>query len=283
MAKAFSIASWNVEHFGATPKGKTKPTKPIDPIFDFLASQNADVVAVYEVVGSIIYDTISAKMPGYHFHITEGPQTQEILVGVKKKFSSFFSQKVTFKSGAAALRPGALLTLRIDGQNYPLLFLHLKSLSVPKGFGLRDDMIDRLIKLRKALNKHEAKTTGFAEANFVALGDLNTMGMNLTYNDKDISGVEEIERLRNRLAISSVSMELLDKNAPATYWPGSPSTYEPSDLDHVLAASHLEFKNFGGVSVDVRGWVDKGTDAQRNAWAKKFSDHALLYCEVQKV
>ena len=283
MAKAFSVASWNVKHFGATNKGQDKPKKPVGPIIDFLAEQEADVVAVYEVVGKVVFDEVVTRMPDYQFHITEGPQTQEILVGVKKAFTSFFTQKTEFKSGAALLRPGALLTLIVDGKNYPLLFLHLKSFSVPKGFGLRDDMTERAIKFRKVLNKADAAAGGTGLANFVFLGDLNTMGMNLTYSKKDVSGVEEIDRLRKRLAYRSVAMSILDKSQDATYWPGANSEYDSSDLDHVVAADHLDFKKFGNASVDVRGWVDEPTNAQKDAWRQKFSDHALLYFEVQKV
>ena len=283
MAKAFSVASWNVEHFGATNKGQDKPTKPVGPIIDFLAKQKADIVAVYEVVGKIVFDEIVKKMGDYQFHITEGPQTQEILVGVKKKFTSFFTQKTGFKSGAAMLRPGALLTLVIDGESYPLLFLHLKSLSVPKGFGLRDDMIERVIKFRKLLNKRDKESGGAGHANFIFLGDLNTMGMNLTYSSKDISGGEEIDRLEKRLAHKSVAMSILDKSHTATFWPGSKSSFAPGGLDHVVAADHLNFKKFGGFSVDVRGWVDEPTDAKKDSWTKSFSDHALLFFEVQKI
>ena len=86
MAKAFSVASWNVEHFGAKNKGQDMPKKPVRPIIDFLATQNAHVVAVYEVVGRVVFDAVVPKKPNYHFHITEGPQTQEILVGVNDIF-----------------------------------------------------------------------------------------------------------------------------------------------------------------------------------------------------
>lgn len=278
MAKAFSVASWNVEHFGAQDKNKVKPNKDIKPIIKFLADQQADVVAVYEVVGSIVYETIVAEMPDYHFHITEGPQTQEILVGAKKKFSSFFTQKLEFKSGQATLRPGALLTLNLDGSAYPLLFLHLKSLTVPKGFGLRDDMTERALKFRKTL---DSAAGGAEKSNYLFLGDLNTMGMKLTFNPKDVSGPEEIERLRQRAV--SKRMILAEKNRPATFWPGSNSTIPQSDLDHVVAARHLSFKKFGGADVDVRGWPSEPDDTSKDAWAAKFSDHALLYFEVQKV
>ena len=282
MAKAFSVASWNVQHFGATNKGKNKPTKPIGPIIDFLASDEADVAAVYEVVGKMVFDEMVTKMPGYQFHITEGPQSQEILIGVKKTLTSFFTQRTEFKSGETLLRPGALLTLRIDDQNYPILFLHLKSLSAPKGFGLRDDMTERAIAFRKTLNKADAQLGGTGQANFLFLGDLNTMGMTLSYSKKDISSQEEIDRLKNRLAHSTVSMQILDKSHHATYWPGSRSSYIPGNLDHVVAANHLSFKNFGGFHVDVRGWVDEPTDAKKDAWVSRFSDHALLFFEVQK-
>ena len=283
MAKAFSVASWNVEHFGATSRGSSTPRKPIDPIIDFLASQKADVVAVYEVVGKVVFNAVITKMPGYQWHITEGPQTQEILVGVKKSMTSFFTQKQEFKSGNSFLRPGGLLTVRVAGEDYPLLFLHLKSLSVPVGFGLRDDMTEKAIKFRKVLNKLSRANGGSGSANFIFLGDLNTMGMNLTYSSKDLSGAEEIARLKKRLGTRSVQMRILDKTAPTTYWPGTNSSYEPSDLDHAVASDHLDFKSFAGADVDVRGWVDKGTDSKKDAWTKKYSDHALLYFEIQKV
>lgn len=281
MAKAFSVVSWNVEHFGAKNKGQDQPKKPVEPIIKFLAKQNADVVAVYEVVGKVVFDSVCSLMPDYQWHITEGPQTQEILVGVKKSLTSFFTQKQEFKSGNSMLRPGALLTIHKDGENYPLLFLHLKSLTVPVGFGLRDDMTERAIKFRKVLNKAAADAGG-GPANFLFLGDLNTMGMNLSYSQKDISGQEEIERLQKRLAVKSVAMRVLDKSAPETYWPGSQSTLSASDLDHVVAADHLHFKTFAGSGVDVRGWVDEPSDAAKDAWTNKYSDHALLYFEVQK-
>jgi len=283
MAKAFSVASWNVKHFGATNKDSDKPNKPVEPIIDFLASQNADVVAVYEVVGKVVFNHVKTKMPDYHFHITEGPQAQEILVGVKRKFTSFFTQKTEFKSGASMLRPGALLTLTIDGEDYPILFLHLKSFDVPKGFGLRDDMLERAIKFRKVLNKANAANGGNGKANYLFLGDLNTMGMNLTYSRKDITGLEEIERLQKRLNYKTVDMTILDKTHSTTYWPGSTSSLQESDLDHVVAAKHLKFKQIDGSNIDVRGWVEESTNAKKDAWSKKFSDHALLYFEVQKV
>ena len=276
MAKAFSVASWNVEHFGATDKKKKKIKKPAGPIIDLLAKQNADVVAVYEVVGSTIFTEVSKKMSGYTFHITEGPQSQEILVGVRKSFTAFFTQRLEFRSGVSMLRPGALLTLTRDNVNYSLLFLHLKSLPRPRGFGLRDDQTERALKFRKTLDK-----AANGKANYLFLGDLNTMGLNLTFSKKDLSGAEEIQRLKDRC--KSKKMVVLGKNEAATWWPGSGSSLSPSDLDHVVAADHLKFKTFGGDPVKVVGWPQESTAAKKDTWAKKFSDHALLFFEVQKV
>jgi len=278
MAKAFSVASWNVEHFGAMNKNKTKPKKAVGPIIQYLAQQNADVVAVYEVVGSIVYETIVNVMPDYQFHITEGPQTQEILVGVRKTFSSFFTQRLEFNSGVSVLRPGALLTVQVDGKAYPLLFLHLKSLTEPRGFGLRDDQTERALKLRNAL---DATPAGGGQANYIFLGDLNTMGMNLTFSTKDVSADEEVQRLQKR--VKSRKMQVLAKSFPETFWPGSKSSYAPGNLDHVVAADHLQFKAFGSAHIDIRGWPQETTPEKRDAWTRKYSDHALMYFEVQKV
>src|SRR4030067_2464728 len=108
-----------------------------------MKEQNPDLFALYEVESSEVYTTLVSKMPNYHFHITEGPQTQEILVGEKKTLTAFFTQKVEFKSGNTYLRPGALLTVRFSGKDYPILFLHTKSSTKPIGLGLRDDMFER--------------------------------------------------------------------------------------------------------------------------------------------
>ncbi len=50
-----------------------------------------------------------------------------------------------------------------------------------------------------------------------------------------------------------------------------------------MAAEHLRFKDFTGTKVDVRGWPQEATDAAKDGWAEKYSDHALLYFEVAKV
>jgi hypothetical protein len=270
MAKAFSVAAWNVEHFRGSPSR-------VDRVVQFVADQRADIVAIFEVESSRVFRPILSAMPEYQFYITEGPQTQEILVGVKRTVSAYVTQKLEFKSGQSALRPGVLVTVHADEQFYPVLFLHLKSLSDPKGFGLRDDMIGRALKFRRALDKAAG---GAGKAHYIFVGDLNTMGLDYPYVD-DIDPKTEIRRLRNRA--SYYKLRIVEKNQPCTWWNGPDSTYAPGNFDHVVAAKHLKFKTFGSAEVDVRGWPKEPTDAAKADWIEQYSDHGLLYFEVQRV
>ena len=278
MEKAFSVASWNVEHFGAVSRRTNKPERPIQPIIEFLAQQDADIVVIYEVRSRDVYRPVLEKMPGYQFHITEGPQVQEILVGVKHGISAFITQRLEFKSGQATLRPGVLLTALIDGEYYPILILHLKSMTDPKGFGLRDDMLRRAIKFRGNLDKISNGPKG---ANYIIVGDLNTMGLDYPYSQHDISADDEIKELDRRAKYRR--MRRLTSSAPYSWWNGSDKYKPGGKLDHVYAADHLKFNLNSGNEVDVRGWQEKNTDTERRAWIDTYSDHGLLYFEVQKV
>jgi len=270
MAKAFSLASWNVEHF----KGKKTRT---DRIIKFLENQDPDVFALLEVEGKEVFSTLVAQMPSYQFHITEGPQTQEVLVGVKNGFTAFFTQKVDFKSGNKYLRPGALLTLTIDSVNYSIIFLHTKSSSQPIGLGIRDDQFGRAFKFKKKLDKLAG---GEGKANFIFLGDLNIMGMKYPFK-KDIQSNYELQKLNKEA--KKVKMRRLDKNKHYTWWNGPGSKYKPADLDHVVASDGLKFKQFTGADIDVRGWPALSTESEQGEWIKNYSDHGLLYLEVEKV
>lgn len=272
MAKAFSIASWNVEHF------KGNPTRT-DRVIDFLKQQNPDVIGLYEVEGSEVFSSVTSKFPGYTFQITEGPQTQEILVGVKSNLSAFMTQKLEFKAGTTHMRPGLLLTITIESKQYMVLFLHLASSNEPRGFGLRDDMADRAIKFRKTLNKAVG-----GNANYIFLGDLNALGLEYPYKH-DIEAGTELKRWDTR-AKQYYDIRRLIKTHDFTWSNGSGSTIPDSNLDHVYASEHLKFKEFnktggGKAEVSVRGWVNK-TNAEKDKWIKDYSDHSLLFLEVQK-
>ncbi|MEP7339607.1 MAG: endonuclease/exonuclease/phosphatase family protein [Acidobacteriota bacterium] len=271
MAKAFTVASWNVEHF------KNNPDR-IKLIISFLKEQNPDVFGLYEVESADVYAALVAQMPNYHFHTTEGPQTQEILVGVRGSLTAFFTQKTEFRSGNTYLRPGALLTVSVDNVDYPLLFLHTKSSSKPIGLGLRDDMFERAFKFKKTLDKISEKA-GKGPANYIFMGDLNTMGMQYPFN-REIVVDFELQKLDS--SAKRVKMHRLKKNKLNTWWNG-PGKFPPSNLDHVIASNQIKFKLFGTDEIDVRGWPQKETEAQQVEWIKKYSDHGLIFFQVEKL
>jgi hypothetical protein len=221
-------------------------------------------------------------MPGYSFFITEGVNTQEILLGVRSELTAFVTQKVEFSSRDTYMRPGALLTVRVDGVDYTLLFLHVASLQTPRGFGLRTDMIDRALAFRATLRKAARRTP-----NYLFLGDLNAMGLDYVMGKEEppsrrlsrvqASGAQELARLRyfagkNRMRVLSKTHDLTWRNGDLS-----------SNLDHVVAAQHLRFTKFGDAEVAVRGWPEQATDDEQRKWTSRFSDHALLYFEVEKL
>jgi endonuclease/exonuclease/phosphatase family metal-dependent hydrolase len=274
MAKAFSVASWNVEHFKGDPSRTER-------VVNFLKAQSPDVIGIYEVEGAEIYSAITPKFPNYTFQITEGRQSQEILVGFKSSLSVFITQKLEFKAGTTHMRPGLLATITVSGTPYSILFLHLASSDEPRGFGLRDEMAIRAIKFRKKLNEAVG-----GKANYIFLGDLNSMGLDYPYK-KDIDALTELKRWDNR-ASAYYDMRRLPKTYDLTFSNGSASSIPDSNLDHVYASKHLQFKKFDSSNgtkseVDVRGWINKNTQAAKDKWINEYSDHCLLYLEVQRV
>jgi len=276
MAKLFSVASWNVEHF------KDDPTR-IARVIEFLDAQRPDVFGLYEVEGKSVFDTLVAKMPDYAFQITEGDQTQEILVGVRHSLTAFITQKLEFKSGTTHMRPGQLVTINKGGKNYALLFLHLSSGTDPRGMGLRDDMLERAFEFRKVLDK---KAGCDGEGRYLFLGDLNTMGMFYPF-DRGIEAELELRKWDRYGTRKKIAMRRLVKTHDASWFNGSDSSFPPSNLDHVYASTNLEFKAFRRADgdtahVSVRGWVDETTDAGKDRWIGRYSDHALLYFELHE-
>ena len=270
MPKAFSLLSWNVEHF-------KRDDARVGRVMAALQAQDPDVFALYEVEGKEVFGALTSAMPGYTFHITEGPQVQEILLGVRTGVTAFFTQRLEFRSGAALMRPGALLTLTISGRHYTILFLHTASGNDPRGLGLRDDMLVRACEFRATLDRAGG---GTGSANYLFLGDLNTMGMRYRHvPSRSIAPDDELTKLGMEAA--RANMRILTKSAPHTWWNGSGSRLPPSNLDHVVAANHIPFRLFGGNEVDVRGWPALPTPAERDRWIHDHSDHAMLYLEVE--
>ncbi|MCB0804189.1 MAG: endonuclease/exonuclease/phosphatase family protein [Bacteroidales bacterium] len=282
MESLFSCLTWNVENFGTNSRdsdGKLKPAfkNKVSDITQTIKNYDPDVFAIFEVRSTDVFYEFMNHFEGYTFQITEGPQTQETLVGVKGKFNSFITQKLEFKTGNSVLRPGVLLTLIINGIHYTLLFVHFKSMNDPSGWGLRDQMFDKMRSLKKAINTMAGSPDN---ANFIVAGDFNTMGMNYTYGDHDVSPEQEITRMKKLVHGSSYRMRLPAKSHSYTYYNGG----EPGltgNLDHVVASDHLVFRDFEGSEVKVCGLTDfPYRSAEQKNWTKRYSDHGFLYFEI---
>lgn len=270
MAKVLSFLSWNVENFHGD-------ATRVDRVVQSVSDKNPDVFAIYEVKGSAVFQAMTTKMPGYTFSITESESVPEILVGVRGNLTAFVTQRNELQSKVPTLRPGALATITKDGENFSFLFLHLKSFDAPRDWGLRDDMFGHVSSLKRSLDKLAPSDQ---DANFIALGDLNTMGLSAAYNNEsDFAAAKELEFVDQRMGARKHRMRRLSKTHENTWWNGKPKP-GPSPLDHVYAAQHLSFKLFGGHEIEVSGWVEEPTDANKKQWISKFSDHALLYGEI---
>jgi len=282
MGKAFSVASWNVKHFTENSNSSADRSR-VSRVISFLKRQNPDIFGIYEVEGKDVFTEIVTQFPRYTFQITEGPQTQEILVGVRNTLTAFFTQKIEFKSGVTLMRPGLLATIDVDNVNYSLLFLHLASAPEPRGMGLRDDMIGRAMRFRHTLDKAYG---GRHKANYIFLGDLNIMGMDYPFQ-KNIEPKFELQKW-DKAGEKSFGMRRLRKTWEETWSSLSTSKLGKANLDHVYAAEHLEFTKFKNAAneeteIDVRGWVNTESDSEKDNWIKSHSDHSLLYFEVQKI
>lgn len=272
MSKLISFASWNVEHF------KGKPER-IERVVDLLSEVNPDLFAIYEVEGKHVFEQLMNKMQSHSFFITEKTDkaNMEILIGFRKSLNVFVTQRDEFKSKVPTLRPGTLATVRIDGEDYAFLFLHLKSFTDPRSWGLRDDMFKHAASLKRKINKRsdDGKT-----GKLVVLGDLNTMGLSAAYNNIcDLTPEQEIEFLEKRF--NRVALNRLHKTHEISWWNGS-ETYAPgSTLDHVFADPSLNFRDFGGGKyIKVIGWPELSSTAEQLSWIDKYSDHGLLFGEI---
>ena len=77
MTVAFSVLSWNVKKFG------TRGTAHTNRIINEVLGRDPSLVAFYETKPAALWRRLMEGMPTYSWHITEGKQTQEILLGVR--------------------------------------------------------------------------------------------------------------------------------------------------------------------------------------------------------
>ena len=270
MPQLFSFASWNIEHFIGRPER-------FDRVVDVLNDNGPpDVFGIYEVQSSnTVYTEFTTRMPSHQFFITVTAKSPlDTLVGVNRNFTAFYEQRDELTAGMPSLRPGALVSLPINGSNYSLLFLHLKAFDKPVAWGLRDDMVSHIRNLKKSLDAISQSL-----ANFIVLGDFNAVGLNVTYADNDMTAAEELVRYESVLGFRNLDLIPKDRNVTLRNGPGS--SQPPADADHVFASSHLDIRPGNqGVGVSVKGWPELPTDAQKGQWINELSDHAMIYGEV---
>ena len=280
------ILSWNIEHFngsgGRSANSRQARLDRVDRVAEYLSDESPDIFGLSEVEGSIVYEKFTSKLSGYTFNITEGRQSQEILVGVRSGLTAFFTQRNEFKRNNPYLRPGALLTVRNGDIHLPILFTHLKSKPDPEGFGLRDAMFSKIFDLKKELDKAQRRLSGIPSdrSNFIVLGDMNTMGLDYYRSSHDIPQEHEIDVIKSKFA--SRGMIVAVKSSPVTWSNGTGSSYPPSDLDHVFASEKLRLSDMDaqGNKVRVAGWAEMKDVAEQDEWINRYSDHAPLIFEV---
>ena len=81
------------------------------------------------------------------------------------------------------LRPGTLLTLRIEGTDYSLLFLHTKSSPGPVGFGIRNDQFSRAIGFKKGPQRLRVPRDGRASPLVRRQGRLRRRAHDVTWSN----------------------------------------------------------------------------------------------------
>jgi hypothetical protein len=273
----FSFLSWNVEHFRANPDLAARAVR----IAAHIRAQDPDVFGLFEVETVDVLQLMQSEFPDYTFGITDGPETQEILVGWRNGVfdQASFTQKREFDAHNEHLRPGALLSLRNGTVYYNLLYLHTDSGPDAAAFGNRFEMFDRVWKLRLALNKKVQNSGGMiTAAHLIVLGDLNTMGLFYPTNtlaNALVKAPREIEVLGIQAA--KVGMQVLTKDEPLTYNSGGSLK---GNLDHVLADIALPIVPMAtGAQVAVRGWPQLTGNARKDFIAS-ISDHASLFGRV---
>lgn len=271
----FSLLSWNVEHF----RGGDERVKIVAK---HIQKHDPDVFGLFEVENLDVLELIRNYFPDYNFNITDGPETQEILVGYRKgKFSQvIFTQKREFDAFNPSLRPGALLSLVIADEFYNILFLHTDSGTSAPDFGNRAEMFEKIWNMKKAIDKKSAASNSVGR--LIVLGDLNTMGLQYPGTrvaDRLLTEEAEIQSIGNFAA--KFDMSLPTKEFDKTYTNGRLK----SNLDHVLISASINLKQLGvkdnadPFQVAVSGWQQL-QGQERKTFIDSISDHCALYLEI---
>lgn len=281
MARVFSFASWNIEHFAGKPERFNRVIDFLNSVgppdaADANGNSPPDVFGIQEVKSSFtVFTEFTSRMPSHNFSITVAPGSPlNILVGVNRNLTAMFENRTELQSKVPTLRPGALISFPIGAENYSLLFLHLKAFDKPVGWGLRDDMIHHIRSLKKSLDENNNQ-----DANFIAMGDINNVGLNVTFANNDMTEADELSRYNT--VFNARNMSVVPKDINETLWNGIGASDPPADADHAFASDHLIIRpGAAGTGMRVRGWPELANDQLKTDWINDFSDHGLIYGEV---
>lgn len=277
----FSFLSWNVRHFNG---GKSR----LNDVDAFITDLGPDVFGLIEYQGkSSIRELMVDRFPEYDFAVTDSTGNLEAVVGYRRgKFDQVvWTQKRQFNDVKRHLRPGALISLRLDSEFYNLLFLHTDSGTKVTDYKNRQKVFAKVWRLKKALAKRAAS----GNSNLIVLGDLNTMGKGRT-----ITGASEIRKLEKVAKKNGLRMLSKDWEATWSQWGKGPrgnrrklkvselDGLDTSNLDHVIAADEVQFEPSGdsGEDVHVKGWRQL-TGANKSDFLWHLSDHCGLFGKVK--
>lgn len=267
----FSVKFWNIENLGKYDLDQSFE-KRIAEVTEHIRQDSPDVVGFCEIHDKIALRSLLTKqLSDYDFSVTDGKEGIEILAGWKRgRFEQVIvTQRREFKADSENLRPGSLISLKNEGQVYNILFLHTDSGTRDKDYTNRQNMFEKIWSLKSTFDSIQL----FSPTNFIALGDLNTMGKKQSGDRSAVSEESEIADLARDA--EAAGMKMLKKNQNLTY---NNFRYK-SNLDHVLATSNLSFTDFGDGEVAVKGWVDLEGEEKKH-YIENISDHCHIYLEI---
>jgi hypothetical protein len=281
MAK-FSVMFWNVENFGRLLNGDAASLaahqQRVVKVANLITQNlDPDLICLCEIKDKVaLRSLLMDKLDDYDFGLTDGREGIELLAGWKRgTFNQvIFTQRREFKAGSEYLRPGSLTSVKYGSTFYNFLFLHTDSGTTNKDYTNRQDMFEKVWKLKGKLDE----ITSGGSANFAAMGDLNTMGRKQSGTFSAISGGEEIDNLERDA--NNNGMGLLEKTHDTTWRKGRSHPTWESNLDHVLASTNLSFSTFSSdKKVKVEGWQQLAGE-EKEKFTEVISDHCSIYIEI---
>lgn len=278
-------AFWNVENFGKHIPSSTLPPQEfkdrVESVATHIENLDPDLICLCEIWDKVaLRSLLMERLPDYDFAVTDGDENIELVAGWKrgKVDQLIFTQRREFKADRDKLRPGSLVSVKIDGEFINFLFLHTDSGTKEGDYANRQKMFSKIWSLKNALDD----ITLGGNAMLVVMGDLNTMGQKEVL--PNVTMEQEIEELGENAETNG--MTLLDKTYPFTWYGGPGSSYPLSNLDHAIATKNLDFAEFekqdgsGSAPIKVVGWNSFEEGTERDKFSEEISDHSTILCRI---